>query len=114
MGSKASTFLKRHISMPSHDQYIRGPIPRALHHLIYLPSSIKMSDPFAVRMTFKRSYLEKMTSSPASQMRAAVYAIKFREQDEDLHSCILEQLEYVSSRQLFECNFSLYVILIVC
>jgi CTD kinase subunit gamma len=55
-----------------------------------------MSDPFAVRMNFKRSYLEKMTSSPASQMRAAAYAMKYKEQDEDLHSCILEQLEYVS------------------
>jgi CTD kinase subunit gamma len=59
-----------------------------------------MSDPFAVRMNFKRSYLEKMTSSPASQMRAAAYAMKYREQDEDLHSCILEQLEYVSSLNL--------------
>jgi len=52
-----------------------------------------MSDPFAVRMTFKRSYLEKLTSSPASQLRAAAYALKYREQDEDLHSCILEQLD---------------------
>ena len=54
-----------------------------------------MSDPFAVRMNFKRSYLEKMTSNPASQMRAAAYAVKYREQDEDLHSCILEQLDAV-------------------
>jgi hypothetical protein len=55
-----------------------------------------MSDPFAVRMNFKRSYLEKLTSSPSTQMRAAVYALKYREQDEDLHSCILEHLESVS------------------
>merc|ERR1711939_1112995 len=34
-----------------------------------------------------------MTSNPASQMRAAAYAVKYREQDEDLHSCILEQLD---------------------
>ncbi len=54
-----------------------------------------MSDPFAIRMNFKRSYLEKMTSNPASQMRAAAYAVKYREQDEDLHSCILEQLDAV-------------------
>lgn len=54
-----------------------------------------MSDPFAVRMNFKRSYLEKLTSSPVTQIRAASYALKYREQDEDLHSCILEQLDAV-------------------
>ncbi|KAF2423709.1 hypothetical protein EJ08DRAFT_682094 [Tothia fuscella] len=52
-----------------------------------------MSDPFAIRMNFKRSYLEKMTSSPVSQQRAAAYALRYKDQDEDLHSCILEQLE---------------------
>ncbi|QDS74741.1 hypothetical protein FKW77_001083 [Venturia effusa] len=52
-----------------------------------------MSDPFAVRMNFKRAYLEKLTSSPGMQARAAAYALKYREQDEDLHQCILETLD---------------------
>jgi CTD kinase subunit gamma len=59
-----------------------------------------MSDPFAVRMNFKRAYLDKLTSSPASQLRAAAYALKYREQDEDLHSCILEQLDAVSAAHI--------------
>jgi hypothetical protein len=60
-----------------------------------LCESENMSDPFAVRMNFKRAYLDKLTSSPATQVRAATYALKYREQDEDLHSCILEQLDAV-------------------
>lgn len=56
-----------------------------------------MSDPFAVRMNFKRAYLDKLTSSPSTQTRAAAYALKYREQDEDLHSCILETLDAVST-----------------
>jgi CTD kinase subunit gamma len=63
-----------------------------------------MSDPFAIRMNFKRLYLEKMTSNPASQMRAAAYAVKYREQDEDLHSCILEQLDAVCTFHLAKYN----------
>ncbi|TID14679.1 ctd kinase subunit gamma [Venturia nashicola] len=50
-------------------------------------------DPFTVRMNFKRAYLEKLTSSPGNQSRAAAYALKYREQDEDLHQCIFEVLD---------------------
>ncbi|KAE9967080.1 hypothetical protein BLS_006583 [Venturia inaequalis] len=50
-------------------------------------------DPFTVRMNFKRAYLEKLTSSPGNQARAAAYALKYREQDEDLHQCIFEVLD---------------------
>lgn len=56
-------------------------------------------DPFTVRMNFKRAYLEKLTSSPGNQARAAAYALKYREQDEDLHQCIFEVLDNV--RTLF-------------
>lgn len=52
-------------------------------------------DPFTIRMNFKRAYLEKLTSSPGNQARAAAYALKYREQDEDLHQCIFETLENV-------------------
>ncbi|KAF1972310.1 hypothetical protein BU23DRAFT_555109 [Bimuria novae-zelandiae CBS 107.79] len=49
-------------------------------------------DPFEVRMRFT-SLLQHLTASHTSHVRAAVYAIKNRTMDEDLHSCILEQLE---------------------
>jgi len=71
------------------------PTSTSCHNLNLYINNI-MSDPFAVRMNFKRAYLDKLTSSPASQLRAAAYALKYREQDEDLHSCILEQLDAVS------------------
>jgi CTD kinase subunit gamma len=38
-----------------------------------------------------------LNASVTSANKAAQYAIKYRDMDEDLHSCILEQLERVSS-----------------
>ncbi|KAF2198875.1 hypothetical protein GQ43DRAFT_139371 [Delitschia confertaspora ATCC 74209] len=51
-----------------------------------------MADPFEVRMRFT-SQLQHLNASVTSAQKAASYAIKNREMDEDLHSCILEQLE---------------------
>ncbi|KAI0199541.1 CTD kinase subunit gamma CTK3-domain-containing protein [Astrocystis sublimbata] len=51
-----------------------------------------MADPFEVRMRFS-SQLEHLNASTASAQKAAQYALKFKDMDEDLHSCILEQLE---------------------
>ena len=55
-----------------------------------------MADPFEVRMRFT-SQLQHLNASVTSAQKAAYYAIKNREMDEDLHSCILEQLERASS-----------------
>lgn len=55
----------------------------------------KMADPFEVRMRFT-SQLQHLNASVNSAQKAAHYAIKYRDMDEDLHSCILEQLERVS------------------
>lgn len=55
----------------------------------------EMADPFEVRMRFT-SQLQHLNASVTSAQKAAHYALKHREMDEDLHSCILEQLERVS------------------
>ncbi|KEQ95525.1 hypothetical protein AUEXF2481DRAFT_697018 [Aureobasidium subglaciale EXF-2481] len=49
-------------------------------------------DPFEVRMRFN-SQLQHLNASVTSAQKAAAWAIKYREWDEDLHSCILENLE---------------------
>ncbi|UNI14163.1 hypothetical protein JDV02_000822 [Purpureocillium takamizusanense] len=51
-----------------------------------------MADPFAVRMHFS-SQLQHLNASVNSAQKAAQYALKYRDMDEDLHSCILEQVE---------------------
>ncbi|KAJ5925091.1 hypothetical protein N7454_007730 [Penicillium verhagenii] len=51
-----------------------------------------MVDPFEVRMRFT-TQLQRLSATVASSQKAAHYALKYRELDEDLHSCILEQLE---------------------
>ncbi|KAJ6446541.1 CTD kinase subunit gamma [Purpureocillium lavendulum] len=51
-----------------------------------------MADPFAVRMHFS-SQLQHLNASVNSAQKAAQYALKYKDMDEDLHSCILEQVE---------------------
>ncbi|OLN93951.1 CTD kinase subunit gamma [Colletotrichum chlorophyti] len=51
-----------------------------------------MADPFEVRMRFT-AQLQHLNASVTSAQKAAQYALKYRDMDEDLHSCILEQLE---------------------
>ncbi|CAG9972101.1 unnamed protein product [Clonostachys byssicola] len=51
-----------------------------------------MADPFEVRMRFT-SQLQHLNASIASAQKAAQYALKYKDMDEDLHSCILEQVE---------------------
>lgn len=52
-------------------------------------------DPFEVRMRFS-SQLQHLNASVTSAQKAAQYAIKYKDMDEDLHSCIIEQIEKVS------------------
>jgi CTD kinase subunit gamma len=51
-----------------------------------------MADPFEVRMRFT-NLLSHLSASTTSLVKTAHYAIKHRDMDEDLHSCILENLE---------------------
>lgn len=53
-----------------------------------------MADPFEVRIKFT-SQLQHLNASVTSAQKTAYYAIKHKDMDEDLHSCILEQLERV-------------------
>lgn len=55
-----------------------------------------MADPFEVRMRFTNQ-LQHLNASVTSSQKAAQYALKFKDMDEDLHSCILEQVEKVNS-----------------
>ncbi len=57
-----------------------------------------MADPFQVRLRFS-SQLQNLNASVTSAQKAAVYALKYKDMDEDLHSCILEQLEKASISQ---------------
>ncbi|KAK5663988.1 hypothetical protein OQA88_201 [Cercophora sp. LCS_1] len=51
-----------------------------------------MADPFEIRMRFT-TQLRGLNASVTSAQKAAQFALKHREVAEDLHSCILEQLE---------------------
>lgn len=51
-----------------------------------------MADPFEVRLRFT-NLLSHLSASSTASIRCAQYALKHRDMDEDLHSCILEQLE---------------------
>ncbi|KAL2832975.1 CTD kinase subunit gamma CTK3-domain-containing protein [Aspergillus cavernicola] len=51
-----------------------------------------MADPFEVRMRFT-AQLQHLNASVTSSQKAAHYALRYRDMDEDLHSCILEQLD---------------------
>lgn len=51
-----------------------------------------MADPFEVRMRFT-NLLTHLSASTTSSVKAAHYALKHRDMDEDLHSCIIEILE---------------------
>lgn len=57
-------------------------------------SAPKMADPFEVRMRFS-GQLQHLNATVVSAQKAAQYAVKYRDLSEDLHSCILEQLEKV-------------------
>jgi hypothetical protein len=65
-----------------------------LGQLPFLLLTFMMADPFEVRMRFT-TQLQHLSASVTSAQKAAHYALKYRDMDEDLHSCILEQLERV-------------------
>jgi hypothetical protein len=76
-------------SAPPLPEYL--PIPdRGQSHKLF---NTKM-DPFEVRVRFT-ALLANLNASVTSATKTAQYAIKYRDMDEDLHSCIIEQLERV-------------------
>ena len=88
----SSDFNPQHDSS-SVDNQASVPIPDRGHGR---PNTNKGAmDPFEVRIRFTQ-HLQHLNASVTSANKAAQYAIKYRDMDEDLHSCILEQLERVS------------------
>lgn len=87
---------------PPLDQYQPSvPIPDRGHGKPFRKGAM---DPFEVRVRFTQ-HLQHLNASVTSANKAAQYAIKYRDMDEDLHSCILEQLERVwFILFLFECR----------
>ncbi|KAI9053213.1 hypothetical protein LZ554_002180 [Drepanopeziza brunnea f. sp. 'monogermtubi'] len=65
-------------------------------------------DPFDVRIRFT-GLLSSMTASVTSSTKAAQYALKHRDLDEDLHSCILEQLERTNNSMNNRANIMFFV-----
>ena len=51
-----------------------------------------MADPFEVRLRFT-NLLSHLSASATASQKTAHYALKHRDMDEDLHSCIIENLE---------------------
>ena len=67
-----------------------------------------MADPFEVRMRFTNQ-LRQLNASVTSAQKAAQYALKYRDMAEDLHSCILEQLERVCGRGFQTAGYGLHL-----
>ncbi|KAI1006317.1 hypothetical protein K3495_g1907 [Podosphaera aphanis] len=67
-----------------------------------------MMDPFEVRIRFT-SLIVNLNASVTSAMKAAQYALKHREMDEDLHSCIIEQLEMPRNTMNNKANIMYFV-----
>ncbi|TVY31274.1 CTD kinase subunit gamma [Lachnellula occidentalis] len=89
--NKASSKLYDPFESYNHDPVVNSssvPIPDRGHG----STSQKRMDPFEVRIRFTQ-LLQHLNASVTSANKAAQYALKYRDMDEDLHSCILEQLE---------------------
>ena len=88
------------------------PFPEELNYSPYLseypkkePRGKMMVDPFEVRMRFT-TQLQHLSASVTSSQKAAHYALKYRDLDEDLHSCILEQIERVGCVGISRCDIA--------
>ena len=91
MSNQQPRDLRRLVPLLPHDFRQTG---GASHSYIIADPKSAM-DPFEVRIRFTQ-HLQHLNASVTSANKAAQYALKFRDMDEDLHSCILEQLEKVS------------------
>lgn len=73
------------------------PTPPTDSPAAFAHTQFKMADPFEVRMRFTKQ-LQHMNASVTATQKAAQYALRYKDMDEDLHSCIVEQLEQVRMR----------------
>lgn len=94
----------------SHAVQTSIPIPDRTHgSLKKTAAAMQSMDPFEVRIRFTQ-HLQHLNASVTSANKAAQYALKYRDMDEDLHSCILEQLEKVNTHH-FQANEMKLIIL---
>ncbi|KAK0118512.1 hypothetical protein ONS95_007403 [Cadophora gregata] len=65
-------------------------------------------DPFEVRIRFTQQ-LASLNASVTGASKTAQYALKYRDLDEDLHSCILEQLERAGNSMNNRANIMYFI-----
>lgn len=67
-----------------------------------------MADPFEVRMRFIH-LLTHLSASQTASLKTASFALKHRDMDEDLHSCILESLDSSSTSMNSRANIMYFL-----
>jgi len=67
-----------------------------------------MADPFEVRMRFIQ-LLTHLSASQTASLKTASFALKHRDMDEDLHSCILESLDSSSTSMNSRANIMYFL-----
>jgi len=67
-----------------------------------------MADPFEVRMRFSH-LLTHLSASQTANLKTASFALKHRDMDEDLHSCILESLDSSSTSMNSRANIMYFL-----
>ncbi|KAL5322226.1 hypothetical protein ACEPPN_010198 [Leptodophora sp. 'Broadleaf-Isolate-01'] len=75
---------------PPANSYVAVPVLQRGHG--HISKELSNMDPFEVRIRFTQQ-LASLNASVTGASKTAQYALKYRDLDEDLHSCILEQLE---------------------
>ncbi|KAG9243515.1 CTD kinase subunit gamma CTK3-domain-containing protein [Calycina marina] len=94
-----------------------NPVKRKVPRFGYSPSSINARkkkrkqgemDPFEVRLRFT-GLLQGLNASITSANKTAAYALKFRDMDEDLHSCIIEQAHLERNTMNVRANIMYFV-----
>ncbi|RDW65388.1 hypothetical protein BP5796_10080 [Coleophoma crateriformis] len=93
--SRTASHKRGGASGPGNDNEIPSGPDRG-HAPKFAEKANETMDPFEVRIRFT-NHLQHLNASVTSSQKAAQYALKYRDMDEDLHSCILEQLERASS-----------------
>lgn len=67
-----------------------------------------MADPFEVRLRFT-NLLTHLSASTTSSLKTASFALKHRDMDEDLHSCIIESLDNNSTSMNSRANIMYFL-----
>jgi|ERR1711939_489472 len=91
---------------PSANSYTAVPIIERGHG--HIAKELINMDPFEVRIRFTQQ-LASLNASVTGASKTAQYALKYRDLDEDLHSCILEQLERAGNSMNNRANIMYFI-----